>query len=1044
MATFLRFLTLVCMLSGGAANAYIWHITKGTATAWDFVNWEKMFHNMWARPLDMTSIILAVAIFPTVFAGLVISAWLATKLGGRNGKVAKAEVSPEVDQESGKSKVPFRGIVISSLGKKPEEAAEETKRGPSLFDRLKLRAADTAQDLKDAFGIDVDGWRRNRMRARGEDKIVPVAKKEKASLASLFSRKKAPAKKTVAPKAEPAVITEDPRKEIAFEVMEWFGVWGKAGVSGRTESMSRKAHELREKLTVEAQAYIMENHGYTGDLAIQALIGATREEKGIGAFAEDTAAPVAQPEVDELIDTDLHTTRAEAAFGDSADIPDEEFQDDQGDEESGEGAPEHLQRQPVDPDNLRNFFDRYREDKPEGDGLDVMRKAGQGTPQDFLNTFENPVAGEGREGQAGEGSDGEGNGSSSTDGASGGDWADSMPWETTPASETTDAPETADDEMPAGHAWTKFKPQDTEVDAALKEPAAPAGDFPAWGSESDTQASDTPVSDTPETTGATGGDFPAWADEGGETTDTNTGEGKASGDTGAPQEWTGDQAEEDGAVSALLASISPNGPIPDASEEDLIERPEDLATPASTKISPEEMDKTIRKMDKNWLRFVTGEVDKGARTLERQFVQAGLADLKSRHVFLPALWASLNKVVDYQTQAYSWEHFGDTPPENLRTAKQRAEFLFDAVTAIVALAKQVPADDLQELLTLKAGTEQARWLAAGRAERLVSELKKSGAVEPGQTAENTGGASQGPDLAETRREARADDRSMMAEAAMAMSSRTTPAPAAPVARGEPESIDIPDEELVEDGNWDGRGWEPDYQGESSPYDQGDADEGDQGHQTLPSPTNPNGDTPQAPETPVQETTPPNGPSSEPLTAEQARKLFLDEIVSRANKDGLKARLGMRFSAGGSSASEIERTADVVIGKEMVEVGQHRIPNGRRLVVAVVIDVPEGQWRVGKGENGRPQLKWAGKVIELRTWAFRLADAFFKQRDVESVRNVLILRMDPIATIEDGEGNADRDAVANLVAETIEGEISVRVGAWSPSEWREQVVLPVLG
>jgi hypothetical protein len=57
------------------------------------------------------------------------------------------------------------------------------------------------------------------------------------------------------------------------------------------------------------------------------------------------------------------------------------------------------------------------------------------------------------------------------------------------------------------------------------------------------------------------------------------------------------------------------------------------------------------------------------------------------------------------------------------------------------------------------------------------------------------------------------------------------------------------------------------------------------------------------------------------------------------------------------------------------------------------------------------------------------ETFLTGRDTEvkteAVQKVLILRMDPLAMIDNAEGNTDKDAVIHLLEEGV----SVRTGAW---------------
>lgn len=1085
MATFLRFFTILCIVVGAAANAYIWRVTNDWAWAWDFIHWPARFWNVWINPTGMAGLIFVAAVIPVILGLLLGTALLAKALSGSGAAAVRRarRFGESLGGKDDEGDVPaFEGVVIPRLGTPESESEAVANTGPGRFAVMRERAAETIGDLKEAFGIDFVAWKKNRMRARGDDRIVPVSGDEPRWFMALFSRRK-PKAKPVPLLADPAIARKmSPAEEVAFEIMEWYGLWGKAGPAGRTEAMEAKAYELKAKATQAVQDLVIERHQHTGISAIDALLAATMYEKGIGGFAEDEASPVEQPEADDLIDHEVRADRADSVFGSSSDVADEEFR-----EERREDRPE------IGDANLESFFDRYRPSKTgkpvpaaeasgeEIDEFEQVRRAGQGTVADFLGVLnEGPIgAGEGREGGTGEGKDEPAPAGGSASPASGDNgavsWDDDLPWdggartETGPdnilgddilgqgyggASEVSEEADTiADDEMPRGRDWKKWAARD-EVEEELA-----GGNRPSGHPETDPIATQVPAFDAV--------DFPTWSDTPSSAKPSQPGE-ESRGVSGDRWQSRGSQVEEDGAVSALLASVSPDGPIGDIREEDLKENPEDLALPVSTVIPPEEIEKTIRRMDKNWLRIVTGEVDKGARSLERQFIREGLAELKSRHVFIPALWSQLNRVVDYQTQAYAWEHFGDTPPEHLRNAKQRAEFLFDVVTSIVALAKQVPSTDLEELLELKKGTEQARWLAAGRAERMVAELKKSGAVEPGTKPAEAEQVA--PDASrEMPRKGMDATRRAMAEAAQrvadAIAGRNTETPRSTMSG--PALPEIADEDLIDPE----LGAEPEEDGNSRPVeaeawtggtpeafqDEGAKEEaapvegaeenpaGDQG-QTGASPSSPElpssdtpGDVSEAPAADA-EPDPPNGPASPsaPLSPEEARKAFIDEIAELARKDGLSVRSPMRFTH--ETASIEDRTVDVIIGKETISHGTHQVPGGRRVVAVVVVDVPEGSWRTGKGENGRPQLKWAGKVIGLRAWAYHLASEFYGQYDTQAIKKVLILRMDPLATIEDSEGNADREAVAALLADA---DISVRTSIWSPAEWREQVALPVL-
>jgi hypothetical protein len=159
-----------------------------------------------------------------------------------------------------------------------------------------------------------------------------------------------------------------------------------------------------------------------------------------------------------------------------------------------------------------------------------------------------------------------------------------------------------------------------------------------------------------------------------------------------------------------------------ATDDDIIAGDEGTA---STHYSEDEVDETIASMGTDWLHAVVGEGRNTRRGLDRQLQAIGLQGLTTPSNILPTLWAQLDRIVDYQSKAFAWQQFGETPPREFETEEQRREFLLKLATSIVTLREEVGQQTVDEILEKKAGSEHAKWLG-GRADVVLQSLMRGG------------------------------------------------------------------------------------------------------------------------------------------------------------------------------------------------------------------------------------------------------------------------------------------------------------------------------
>lgn len=149
---------------------------------------------------------------------------------------------------------------------------------------------------------------------------------------------------------------------------------------------------------------------------------------------------------------------------------------------------------------------------------------------------------------------------------------------------------------------------------------------------------------------------------------------------------------------------------------------------SSTVISNEAIETAIEQFGKKKLTAIVGGRDRIAMAIERQIRELGLGDISDPNPFIPALWRQLEMAVGYQRDAYAWDHFGDEPPEGMKTASDRETYLVKLATSIITLRDQIPHETISEILDIKKDTEQAKWLA-GRADRVLQSLLRDGSLD---------------------------------------------------------------------------------------------------------------------------------------------------------------------------------------------------------------------------------------------------------------------------------------------------------------------------
>lgn len=121
MAMFLRTITVICLLIGGAANAYVWSITNGRVSAWDFSMWPVLFHNILLHPTSTISMIMGGAIVPTLLgiAGVVV--WIIAALAGKTARSINTPSAP-----NGKSDGQSPAIQFGTLREAPKSVISRT------------------------------------------------------------------------------------------------------------------------------------------------------------------------------------------------------------------------------------------------------------------------------------------------------------------------------------------------------------------------------------------------------------------------------------------------------------------------------------------------------------------------------------------------------------------------------------------------------------------------------------------------------------------------------------------------------------------------------------------------------------------------------------------------------------------------------------------------------------------------------------------------------------------------------------------------------
>lgn len=137
---------------------------------------------------------------------------------------------------------------------------------------------------------------------------------------------------------------------------------------------------------------------------------------------------------------------------------------------------------------------------------------------------------------------------------------------------------------------------------------------------------------------------------------------------------------------------------------------------ASLTRSNEEIEESIRSMDRARLLTIVGEKPKPQPAGDE-----AVPVLRNGHVLVPGLWSLLAAAVAYQSKAFAWSQFGETPPPELATPELREAFLVKLASAIVALRDQVPAATLEELCEARKDSEHVAWLRS-RADTVVRAL----------------------------------------------------------------------------------------------------------------------------------------------------------------------------------------------------------------------------------------------------------------------------------------------------------------------------------
>lgn len=559
--------------------------------------------------------------------------------------------------------------------------------------------------------------------------------------------------------------SENENEAYAATVLSWYAAYMDNRDMTKREAFREEGRALAAKLTEERREHILQNYSMRGFAALSAITsllpkktGAARQpEIGelIGGDEPHGASPMVQPAISELLD------RVEAEpldIDEGEDYPEEAVQDDAvGSADDEEDDPNPFA------DSADSYVRKTATESPSSNGGLFGEQGGESEDETSVTGIRiAPRANGGQEEMADDGDafssgllgDFEGSGPSGvmglaglvdekvSDDASGflGDYpgggADGE-GDVTTEDEASGPVDIPDDIEEAAARFRSSSPEEAEriyhednaarhlfesIYAAPKEEAASA----------EVRKEPTIVPEEPAV------EFPASPDMAGmaEGVDAETGSGTEEDDgdeyTRLAGRWMSEDGEGDDAdgedeeafPSAVVLPEAPQTDLDgDASSEDDNVRPlfDGIESSGGAVPSDAEMERAIAGMDKSRFAAILGEKKGSPAWVKRKLTEYGLEDIGDRSGLIPVLWEQLDKAVDYQTRAFAWENFGETPPPELASSGDRERYLIKVATSILALKEQVSEETLTRIGEIKRGSEEVAWLN-GRAERMLAAL----------------------------------------------------------------------------------------------------------------------------------------------------------------------------------------------------------------------------------------------------------------------------------------------------------------------------------